>query len=392
MKLKKNKWVTVKLSEVCEKTSNVDLRKQVGKFNYIDIGSINSTAKRISEIQEIDWSRASSRARQIVKKGDTLFSTVRVNLEKIAFVDKDIPDAIASTGFTVIRANERADPEYLFYSTSSPSFIERLSKLQKGTAYPAVSDRIVFNEEILLPPLEEQKEIGSLFQALENAMEELGIQERKMKDFSLRAIADLTGENPQFGNLIDESQLIKYTIGQIAFEYAKREDNPRESKHTRYVGSDSINRFDFKIEKWQSNLDISSSMKTFEPKDYLLVRRSLYASDFRERAPRADFSGLCSGDILTIKENNQIIYDGYLLIVLNAPRLWEFIVANASGSITRRVKWTELSKFEITLPDLETQKQIVELFDQFQILISELKEQKTALRNLKQKLLNEILG
>ncbi|MBL0247662.1 MAG: hypothetical protein IPQ28_08780 [Sphingobacteriales bacterium] len=98
MKLKKDNWTTVKLSEVCEKTSNVDIRKQSGKFKYIDIGSINSTAKRISEIQELDWSVASSRARQIVKKGDTLFSTVRVNLERIAFVDKkEIPNAIAST-------------------------------------------------------------------------------------------------------------------------------------------------------------------------------------------------------------------------------------------------------------------------------------------------------
>ena len=116
MKLRKDRWKLVKLSEVCEKTRNVDIRKQVGKFNYIDIGSINSTAKRISEIQELDWSIASSRARQIVKKGDTLFSTVRVNLERIAFVDKEIPNAIASTGFTVIRANEKAESEYLFRS------------------------------------------------------------------------------------------------------------------------------------------------------------------------------------------------------------------------------------------------------------------------------------
>jgi hypothetical protein len=56
---------TVKLSEVCDKTSNVEFANSSGKFNYIDIGSINSSAKRISEIQELDW--AIARARQIVK-------------------------------------------------------------------------------------------------------------------------------------------------------------------------------------------------------------------------------------------------------------------------------------------------------------------------------------
>ena len=109
MKLRKDKWDVVKLNEICEKVKSVDIRKQVGNFNYIDIGSIDSNLKRIAEIQELDWANASSRARQIIKQGDILLSTVRVNLERIAFVDKDIKNGIATTGFTVLRANERVD-------------------------------------------------------------------------------------------------------------------------------------------------------------------------------------------------------------------------------------------------------------------------------------------
>jgi len=199
MKLRKDKWENTRLEDVCEKAKSINVRSQKGTFNYVDIGSIDSTSKRISEIQELDWSIASSRARQIIKQGDTLFSTVRVNLERIAFVENEIANGIASTGFTVIRANEKANPEYLFYSTSSPRFIEKLCLLQKGTAYPAVSDRIVFNEVIPLPPLEEQRQIAALFQSIETAMEQVDGQEKNLLNLKNKLLKDLFSEKKQFG-------------------------------------------------------------------------------------------------------------------------------------------------------------------------------------------------
>ena len=121
MRFIKTNWVKVRLAEACTKAKCVDIHKKSGIFNYIDIGSIDSISKRISTIQQIEWAKASSRARQVIRKGDILFSTVRVNLERIAFVDKDMSDGIASTGFTVLRSNVQIVPEYLFYSTISSS-------------------------------------------------------------------------------------------------------------------------------------------------------------------------------------------------------------------------------------------------------------------------------
>jgi hypothetical protein len=91
-------------------------------------------------------------------------------------------------------------------------------------------------------------------------------------------------------------------------------------------------------------------MKLFQRGDYLFVRRSLYASDFRERAARATFEGVCSGDILTIREKEGAVVDGFLSAVLNDPRIWEYVVAHATGSITRRIKWKQLREYEFALP------------------------------------------
>lgn len=160
---------------------------------------------------------------------------------------------------------------------------------------------------------------------------------------------------------IDKRNWRKIKLKDIATEYSKRINNPSESKFERFVGSSNINQWDYKVSSWEPTNSVTSAMKQFESGDYLLVRRSLYASDFRERSPRADFNGVCSGDILTIRENHELIVDGFLITVLNSPSLWKYIVANASGSITRRVKWKDLSEYEFLLPPKQQQRAIAQL-------------------------------
>lgn len=91
-------------------------------------------------------------------------------------------------------------------------------------------------------------------------------------------------------------------LSDVAEEYSVRIDNPSLSEYDFYIGSDCIGQYDFRIHKRSDASTITSAQKLFKEGDYLLVRRSLYGSDFRERAPRADFDGVCSADILTIRE------------------------------------------------------------------------------------------
>ena len=386
MRLRKDEWGTVKLAEVCKKTSNVDQRKQSGKFNYIDIGSINSSAKRISEIQELDWSIASSRARQIVKKGDTLFSTVRVNLERIAFVDKEILNAIASTGFTVIRANEKTVPEYLFYSTSSPVFIEKLCKLQKGTAYPAVSDRIVFNEEIPLPPLEEQKQIASLFQSIEKAMEEVEGQEKNLKTLQLKLINGLLSPEPVFGTLLNSNNCKPTSFGEIAECDKKYPEHLTET--TRFIGLENIESGNFQLQGWGDTANGTTFTKRFTKGDILFGKRRAYL----KKVAIADFDGLCSGDILVIRAKDKNILQELLQFYISSDAFMQHAVSTSAGSLSPRTKWKDLAELEVSIPDLKTQAKILGVFQQIQTTLQQIQQQKTTLKNLKQKLLNEILG
>ena len=166
-----------------------------------------------------------------------------------------------------------------------------------------------------------------------------------------------------FGNIddtIDKSSWKKVKFSDVAEEYTVRIDNPSESEFDFFIGSDCIGQYDFRIHKCSDASTITSTQKGFSAGDYLLVRRSLYGSDFRERAPRADFDGVCSADIITIREKKDVVADGFLIYVLYQKSLWDFIVSNSNGGLTRRIKWKQLAEYEFYLPPIEEQKIIAD--------------------------------
>ncbi len=153
----------VKLSSCCIKAERVNRRniELESSLKYIDIGSIDNKLNKIIGSKEYLWKDAPSRAQQIIKNGDILFSTVRTYLRNIAQVESDIyENEICSSGFTVLRADDtKLLNKYLFHFTLYNGFLDKLGELQTGTSYPAVRDKDVFDQLIPLPSVEEQHQI-----------------------------------------------------------------------------------------------------------------------------------------------------------------------------------------------------------------------------------------
>ncbi len=155
------RWPIVKVGKVCTPISQMDpSRNNGGLFRYVDIAGIDRESKVISRVETIPCSEAPSRARKMLQAGDVIVSTVRPNLNAIAQVPKDLDGEIASTGFAVLRANPNlVDSRYLYYRTQHREFVDFLVSNATGASYPAVSDEIVRNASIPLPPLSEQRRI-----------------------------------------------------------------------------------------------------------------------------------------------------------------------------------------------------------------------------------------
>lgn len=158
----------IKIGDLVEKITmwNPKNEPNSAPFKYIDIGSINKEQKSIDQkkVLLIEPTNAPSRARQLIDIHDVLVSTVRPNLNSVALVDDcQYIGATASTGYCVLRPNkEKLDSKYLYYWVRSEYFINKMITLATGASYPAVSDKIIENSKIPLPPLNEQKRIAAI--------------------------------------------------------------------------------------------------------------------------------------------------------------------------------------------------------------------------------------
>lgn len=153
------------VSEFVEKVQTWDPRKQGAgsTLRYIDIGSVSQVAKVIEDPPVILAEEAPSRARQLVKAGDILISTVRPNLNAVALVPDDLDGATASTGFSVLRPDDtQLDRNFLFHWVRTQAFVSEMMRQATGQSYPAVSDKIVKASKIPLPSLEEQRRIAGI--------------------------------------------------------------------------------------------------------------------------------------------------------------------------------------------------------------------------------------
>jgi type I restriction enzyme, S subunit len=193
-------WVKVALGELSSPVSTTKPEaKPDTEFVYLDIASIDNKAQRIVSPQKLKGSNAPSRARQVVRSKDILFSTVRTYLKNIAQVEPQYEGQVASTGFCVIRPTAVVEPSYIFYHVLSEGFLQPLGEIQRGSSYPAVRDSDVFDQKILLAPLPEQRRIVAkleeLFSKLDAGVEALRATQKLLKRYRQSVLhAAVTGE------------------------------------------------------------------------------------------------------------------------------------------------------------------------------------------------------
>ena len=179
-------WYWVNLGDVCQEieTKKPELEPE-WKFQYIDIASIDNAIKKIVSPKKYLGKDAPSRARQVVRVNDVVFSTVRTYLMNIAMVPEQLDGQIASTGFCVIRAANQIVPKYIFYFSISHRFINQLNELQRGTSYPAVRDRDIFAQPFPLCSTKEQEriveKIEELFSELDQGVKSLKTAQKQLK-------------------------------------------------------------------------------------------------------------------------------------------------------------------------------------------------------------------
>ena len=144
----------------------------------------------------------------------------------------------------------------------------------------------------------------------------------------------------------------RVTLGEVCTEYKGRVD---DVGNLPIVGLEHLSQSD--IDLLGSSHEETTFTKGFLKGHVLFGRRRAYL----KKASHAPFDGVCSGDIIVIEAKDGKLFPGLLPFVIQNDFLFDFAVENSAGSLSPRVKWKDLSRFEFDLPPMEEQERLAEL-------------------------------
>ena len=182
---------TNKIKNLCDINKHtIDPTKTPDKeFIYIDIDSVQNGEGYFKTDKIILGKNAPSRARRYAKDNSILISTVRPNLKGFAFINKEIKNAVYSTGFAIIKSRNQdiiKDKMIYYLFMYSENLTEQMIAAMPKGQYPSINKEDIENFQIPVPPLAEQQRIVSQIEQYEAQIAEAkaimsGCADRKKK-------------------------------------------------------------------------------------------------------------------------------------------------------------------------------------------------------------------
>ena len=132
-----------------------------------------------------------------------------------------------------------------------------------------------------------------------------------------------------------------------------KSNNKGDKSGCRIVGLEHLTPSDVTLSNWSEDTN-NTFTKEFAKGDVLFGRRRAYL----KKAAYAPFSGICSGDITVIRPKEDKIYPKLLPFVIQNDYLFDYAVGKSAGSLSPRVKWEHLKRYEFVLPEHGKQIQL----------------------------------
>lgn len=124
-------------------------RNHPAQLEYIDLSGVKKNV--FTEPGRYRYEDAPSRARRVLRKGDSLYGTVRPGNLSYGYIGANHAGLTGSTGFAVLRPKKAVHAEFIYCAMTNKENIKRLVSLAEGAAYPAVRPEIVHEQKVAIP-------------------------------------------------------------------------------------------------------------------------------------------------------------------------------------------------------------------------------------------------
>ena len=376
-------WEKKRLDEVAYINRNTSNLREYDWINYTDISSVGT--RTVDKPSIIKVGDAPSRARRVLRKGDTVISTVRPNRKSFFYFAGEWENAIASTGFAVLSPINFEDSEYLNAILTSDPAVRFYENICEGGAYPAFNPSRLAEFVVPWPPKQTRIALGKTVMNFQLKIEVNNALSKTLGDIAQTIFkswfidfdpvkAKMAGEQPAgmddatvalFPDSMEESELGLIPEGWNVSglnEFAKpRKELAKVSSldsQTNYVGLEHLPRNSLFFRTWSSAEKVQSGKSVFKRNDILFGKLRPYF----HKVVVSPVCGVCSTDIVVIQSPDSRI-DPYTACLVYQDEFITFVTNRSSGTRMPRTSWQEMCEFKIAFPGLDLMQKFNELME-----------------------------
>jgi len=330
---------------------------------YLEIGDVDIHKKKY-----LLKNKVSVKGCKVSKKGDILISRVRPT--RGAIVEINEKTILVSSAFTVLRNKGKFVQSFPFYFLAyNNKFLKYLGDNCTGSLYPTVSENLLSDYIIPLPPLHEQQaivsEIEKLLSELENGKQQLQIAQQQLKVYRQSLLkwafeGKLTNKKVKEGELPERWKWVK--LGEVCHnvEYGSATKSKKVGK-VPVLRMGNIQNGKFEWEDLVYTDDKEEIEKYILKKGDVLFNRTNSAEWVGKTAQyKGERPAIFAGYLIRINRIETIIDSTFLTYYLNTHAAKQFGNSVKSFGVNQsNINGTKLKTYPMPLPPLKEQHQIV---------------------------------
>ena len=333
-----NGTIYMPVGEVCSSISDTyrEKKNMVTLINTSDV-----LEGRVLNHERVPKSNLKGQFKKTFQRDDILYSEIRPQNRRFAYVDFSPIDYIASTKLMVIRAKKDVvSPKYLYYflkNSSTVAELQLLAETRSGT-FPQITFSEVANLTIPVPSLAVQEVIVQTMQCLEDKI----TCNEQIND----NLADLLQTIYQ-GRFSDDILAVKQGVLSDICSYSTDKVAVSELNVRTYFSTE--NMLSGKAGSTEAtSLPTTSQTTACHKGDTLISNIRPY---FKKIVYCEDKCG-CSTDVLCFTPS-QPCYSAYLFSTLYADKFFAFMVAGSKGTKMPRGDKQQIMTYPVVLPSEE---------------------------------------
>jgi type I restriction enzyme S subunit len=350
-------WPLVAIKDFCQTGSGGTPSRKVAEYYNGDIPWIKSgdlrenvVTKASEFITELAVKKSSAK---LVPKGAILLAMYGATVGRMAMLGIDA--ATNQAVCAIMPDPNRANARYVYYALLSkvPEFL----RSAVGGAQPNISQGLIKDTKIPLPPLAEQKRIAAILDKAD-ALRRKRQQAIDLADQFLRSVfLDMFGESAC------RSNWKKVLFSDVTLIDALMVD-PREEEYLDllHIGPD-------RIEKSTGRLlpALTARQERLISKKFLFDDSYVLYSKIRpylRKVAMPDFVGLCSADMYPIKPAKGLMTKEFLWYLLLSDEFTKYTETLPGRANIPKLNRSELASFEFLLPPIEVQNKFSAIYAQ----------------------------